>query len=323
MEEQQVFIHIGMPRTGTTFLQSKIFPKIEGVEFVGPPFTQFGNAFNELLYADDSLYDEEKVIDELKAFKGKKLIISNENFIGQSIYLNHINRTNIAKRLKNIFPEARIILYLRNQIDLLKSLYSISVLWGEYKTFEQFIYLHSDSYSYADFTNHKKIEDINFGRFRTYSSYEHGQGYIYNDLIRLYKNLFPKVEILLYEDFEHNPFFIAKKMESLFNVSFNKDLHDLFSSKEKVHKSINAKQIKWLSKLNAFKPQTKSTSFSKKIYTVLQNKILNSFKQAPAFEISKESEISIKNYFRKHNIKLNADYPELGLDKYKQQYFLE
>jgi len=323
MKKQEVFIHIGMPRTGTSFLQTKVFPKIKTIELIAPPFSQYGNAFNNLLFADDSFYDEEKIKKELSSFKGEKILISNENFLGQSLYFNHINRSIIAKRLKSIFPEATIILYLRNQLDLLKSLYAISVLWGEHKPFEDFVQTHTDSFTFNDYEKHKKVSNVNFGRYKTYQSYEHAQGYIYNHLIKLYKDLFPKVEIILYEDFEHNPIVIAQRLASIFKVTFTQDIIDLFIHKEKIHQSINAKQLKYLSKLNAFRPQTAQNTFSAKIYGALKNQILKNFKNAPAFEISEEFKIILQKYFKPHNEKLNIDYPELEINKYKKEYCID
>ena len=33
MQKNKLYIHVGMPRTGTTFLQHKIFPYLKGYEY--------------------------------------------------------------------------------------------------------------------------------------------------------------------------------------------------------------------------------------------------------------------------------------------------
>lgn len=34
----KIIFHIGYPRTGTTYLQEKVFPKINNINFIGKPF---------------------------------------------------------------------------------------------------------------------------------------------------------------------------------------------------------------------------------------------------------------------------------------------
>ena len=35
---KKIFIHIGFPKTASTFLQKNIFPNIEGINYLGKPF---------------------------------------------------------------------------------------------------------------------------------------------------------------------------------------------------------------------------------------------------------------------------------------------
>ena len=60
------YIHIGLHKTGTTFLQNRIFSLFTNLIFLTRPYTQQNNAFNKLQYADDSLYDGDEVQNELK-----------------------------------------------------------------------------------------------------------------------------------------------------------------------------------------------------------------------------------------------------------------
>ena len=79
----------------------------------------FQPCVHQMHYADETLYRPARFKEEIEALEGDKILLSNENFIGQSLYWNHGNRTRIATRLHAAMPEATIILFLRNQTDIL------------------------------------------------------------------------------------------------------------------------------------------------------------------------------------------------------------
>lgn len=61
MKEQMTgpIIHIGMHKTATTFLQTEVFPRLEGFHYVGPPVAMRGlltrPAGKRLLISDEYL----------------------------------------------------------------------------------------------------------------------------------------------------------------------------------------------------------------------------------------------------------------------------
>src|SRR5690606_1735922 len=124
MREKRVFLHIGLHKTASTFLQDLLFPSLHGVVYISRPFTILNDHFNCLQYADDSLYDEKEIKLFFEEIDFDKLLISDENFCGKPVSLGYSNRSMIAKRLHSLFPDAEVIIFLRNQLDLLYSLYN-------------------------------------------------------------------------------------------------------------------------------------------------------------------------------------------------------
>jgi len=90
-----MIIYIGLHKTGSTFLQKKIFPNFENYKFISRPFTQRNSEFNALQYSDESTFNEKLTFQKLRKFSGN-YIISDEAFSGL-IYHNYINRTTIAR----------------------------------------------------------------------------------------------------------------------------------------------------------------------------------------------------------------------------------
>jgi hypothetical protein len=122
--EDKVVIHLGLHKTGTSFLQRKIFPKIENVVIYRPT-----RAFEIL---------------SIRPVKGKITIISHETLSGkpgsivpQKSYSGKFElkgrpdfRYDIADSLKKLFPDAKIIIGTRQVEPWVKSLYKQSVLGG-------------------------------------------------------------------------------------------------------------------------------------------------------------------------------------------------
>ena len=311
-----------MPRTGTTFLQRKVFPKIEGYNYYGIPYTHYNLAFQQMLYSDDSLYDASAFSAEINKLGGDNIILSNENFIGQSLFFYHSNRSRTARRLHEAMPEATIILYLRNQIDLLKSLYLITVGWKESKSLDDFVRTTRENYSLTDYQS----GNINYGEkeayYSTFDSYEHIDGYIYNPLIELYQSLFPKVEIILYEDFINQPLTVKNRLENIFSTSFNEEVSASFENKEILNQGVNKRQAAWLSKINKWHDVVEDNSFNSRALNRLKRWVKNNLDSDQELDFSPEKKKQIIDFYKPYNEQLNQSYPELGLDRYAKEYLL-
>jgi len=311
-----------MPRTGTTFLQRKVFPNIDGFQAYSLPYSHYNEAFHKMIYMDDSLYDENEFMNEINQLKGDNIILSNENFIGQSLFYHHSNRTRIAQRLHKAMPNATIILYLRNQLDLLKSLYLITVSWKESKSLDDFVWTKREPYTIEDSHNGKVAYGEKDGYYSTFETHEHLDGYIYNNLIELYKNLFPNVEIILYEDFINQPIKVQNRLERIFNVTFNEMVSSSFKNKEVINQGANKRQAAWLSKLNKWHDVVEGSNFSSRVLIKLKRLVKKNLNSNKELEFSPEVKQKIIDFYRPYNQELAKKYPELGLDNYATDYLL-
>ena len=311
-----------MPRTGTTFLQQKVFPNIDNFQAYSLPYSHYNEAFHKMIYMDDSLYNEEEFIQEVGKFKGDNIILSNENFIGQSLFYYHSNRTRIAQRLYKAMPNATIILYLRNQLDLLKSLYQITVSWKETKSLDDFVWTKREPYTIEDHHNKKAVYGEPDAYYSTFETHEHLDGYIYNNLIELYKNLFPNVEIILYEDFINKPVKVQKRLESIFGVQFNEKVSSSFQNKEVLNKGVNKRQASLLSKMNKWDNIVEESRFNSRVLNRLKRWVKKNINSTEKLDFSPEVEKLIIDFYKPYNQALAKKYPELELDTYSKKYLL-
>jgi len=102
---KEIYIHVGLPKTGTTFLQEEIFKKMKVRYIRGVDFRKY--CFH----------------------RDKKTIISEETLSGDP-YSKVDNRYIIAENLHKLFPDAKIIVGLRNPKDLIESLKSQYIRGG-------------------------------------------------------------------------------------------------------------------------------------------------------------------------------------------------
>lgn len=136
------YIHIGLHHTGSTFIQAELLPKLKKIT----PITFYDSNFlnDEVLYisqCSDLYYDnscEKKVKDLLK--DKKNIFISSEAFSGvrYGVYTSGYTNKFVAKRLKNIFKNPKILIGIRNQKSMIKCLYKGAVQMGYLGDFEHF-----------------------------------------------------------------------------------------------------------------------------------------------------------------------------------------
>ena len=315
MNNQQVYIHIGMPRTATTFFQQELFPHLSGIKYFGLDKTHYSEVFNKLQFSDDSFYIEDDIIQERKQWGDGKILLSNENFIGQSIHFNHVNRSLIANRLKQAFPDAKILLVLRNQVDLLASMYAINIQWNETRPIDKIIWLPFQ----------EKIKSTGgpaSSYYNTLEGYECLDGYDYLPLINLYKSLFSSVEVLLFEDFILQPEDFSTRLASFFEVEKENILDRIFDQ-PKMNSGVSEKQAKKLAKLNKFNILIENSNLGNMFLNRIRREILKSKKTNSRPFFSQEKEEQLILHFREKNRALNEKYPAIGLMRYAKDYYLQ
>jgi len=116
-----LFIHVGLHKTGTTFLQHEVFPKLKSLQLLEGGET--ANWLRRLATEEDSSFDP-AVYQEYfyPLVEAGPTLISHEGLSGAT-YLRYVNQTRTADRLLRLFPHANIILSIRRQDTFLVSLY--------------------------------------------------------------------------------------------------------------------------------------------------------------------------------------------------------
>lgn len=187
------FIHIGYHKTASTWLQNygfKLHPEIRLVDRDenNPDTRQAMLDLNaEICEVHDLDFSPEKYRERLKGIfsqdsgdeSDRKLVkgISNEDFSGNM--LNGWNSARNAERLYNIFGKTKVIIMIRNQHDMIESVYRQYVVEGG--TFGMKKFLDTARFPLADMLE----------RFK------------YDKLIHYYFNIFDRENVFtgLYEDF--------------------------------------------------------------------------------------------------------------------------
>ena len=119
---KNVFFHIGVPKSGTTFLQEVFFQNMENVDSLGRPFhvnetyLNFARAMNN---AED--YQIKTLITPFVELVNNSdndtVIISDETICNQITSIT-------ANRIAEAFPQSSIIITLRNQLTAIPSFYN-------------------------------------------------------------------------------------------------------------------------------------------------------------------------------------------------------
>src|SRR3954468_17561529 len=125
--------HIGYHRTGTTWLQTVVFPRMRGVETPVEPV--WSNLANNLGRSEHYLeHTFQAFVEEMSGRGDKPLILSRE-----AISADHNDpwpsASRNAERLHRALPDARILIVTRRQDKMLRSLHWLYVRLGGHRSF--------------------------------------------------------------------------------------------------------------------------------------------------------------------------------------------
>jgi hypothetical protein len=136
-------VHIGYQKTASTWLQREFFNNHNPI-FREPLEFTYGEAHQHFIYGREFDFDAEAAI---AAFSpgiehceknGFIPVISNENLVGNPI-LPYDYAKPTAEKICRVFPEARVLIFVRDQKSIIASLYRQSVREGRKDSLRDFL----------------------------------------------------------------------------------------------------------------------------------------------------------------------------------------
>lgn len=312
----KTYIHIGYPKTASTTLQKDIFPAIKNTKYLGKyykPLKKFlSDDITESLKAivsQDSISFNQKCVERklkngIEEVRGnnEKVILSFEDFAQ-----NVVDRGVVAERLFGIFPDAKILIIIRNQIDTLQSMYTfmlmhlgknINLSYGgpSVQTFERWI-TEQESFMSRSF-----ISTLNYYEF-----------------ITKYWQLFgrEKVTVLFFEDLVSSPDLFFDKMADYFDV----DEIDMNSNKSvpKRNKGASSKELFSYRIRKGLFPHQSFSKYLSLFMTKVWRRYLEKDVGSVRHELSQDTQARLQDYFREGNRRLQE---ELNVDLAEYKFIL-
>ncbi len=301
----RVICHLGLPRTGTTFLQTNIFPLHKEVNNLGPKnyidwdsvkITQDDLDLICKQNFDDNLKNEliNKVNkDFIQYFKEDKInIITSERFTTYNNILNDFRDLKYFEiLLKENFKHVEVdfIIVLRNQYDLIKSYY-----YHDHANISKFLKMKKFKFIF-NFMDKNSEYSVPLNLFLNQFDFNH----LHNKLTNKFSN--SKIKYLFYEDLKLNKGFFSDELSDFckFEKNYTRKLFDT--------KKINYRTIK----------NNKDYYVKGYIYKIIRSKIYLNIKKIIPFKsllknffweyliLSKENNIENEKFFRE---KINQYY---------------
>jgi len=191
-------VHIGHSKTGTTWFQKSFYPSVTSHRFIDSGIVR------EALLAPNGLAFEADRARELilAAADGVPPLLCDERLSGSNLAggLHGMVAPEVARRLKAVFPDARIVIGIRAQPEMLAAAYSQYVKDGGTHGTRRFLF--PDSYFFAASEYRTQAPRFDLAHFE------------YQRLIRVYLDLFGKenVHVLLFEQFRAGPLDCARSL---------------------------------------------------------------------------------------------------------------
>ena len=199
-------VHIGHSKTGTTWFQKSFYPAVTSHRFIDPKVGR------KALLAPNGLAFEVGPARDiiLEAAGGAAPLLCDERLSGSNLAggLHGMVAPEVARRIKAILPDARIVIGIRAQPSMLAAAYSQYVKDGGTYGIKRFLF--PDSYFFAASEYRSQAPRFDLAHFE------------YQRLIRLYFDLFGQenVQILLFERFRDGPLDCARTLAEALGLAF-------------------------------------------------------------------------------------------------------
>lgn len=131
MNNKEILIHVGLPKTATKFKQHIVFPKISEYYYIDNINNDYFNTPFWFYTKDLFKKKSERSINILKkdfenyfkTINNNKILWSSESITSRYIYSSNENLLDQLKEFKSIFPNTKIFIVLRKQDSWIESFY--------------------------------------------------------------------------------------------------------------------------------------------------------------------------------------------------------
>lgn len=185
---ESTILHIGYPKTATTWFQQVFYPSVPDIFFASR-----SDVFEKLVFLDTCAFKADEAKLWFRTESGnKRLVICDEILLGgldigfgsgEFVQL-------MAERLHQVFPNPEVVIFIRNQHTALESAYSHYIMCG-------------GTYSVRRFFGIKPVYGKPFMGYHLFNP----KLFEYDRVMKLYSSVFGEsnLHVFLYEDFLDNP----------------------------------------------------------------------------------------------------------------------
>lgn len=208
----KTILHIGMQRTGTTFFQHEVFPKIN-IRYISPEFFKYGHIGTLAEYHGYILKED--------------TLVSNEN-IYCDMWGREDTRFERLEIINKLFPHAKIIFGIRNKEALKKSWYKKSIGVGATWSYEEFLHnINPHLFEYETYieTLKEKFKDVYVYKFEDFKS---SPDKVIEEMCNFIGVEIPEIEKEAYKrkwniGYTERQIKIARRLNKIFKTKLNPD----------------------------------------------------------------------------------------------------
>lgn len=199
-------VHIGYHKTATSWFQKNFYPNVRNATYINRRMVR-----NVFLNTTAFMFDPHRAAEMLRM--ADRPIICEEDLCGHydNGGLLEALSMDMARRIHSVYVDAQIVIFIRNQLDMIRSTYLQYVRSGGTYSLHRFLYPYSPGSMYARRWYRKPMLTLD------HFAYEH--------LIRHYRSVFgpANVHVFCYEEFADDPPGFARRFADRFGLDVDLD----------------------------------------------------------------------------------------------------